>query len=45
MTNHETAGYAAIGWAAAQISGTYIVTWWGKRKQLQQKREPAETGS
>jgi uncharacterized membrane protein len=40
MTNHEGAGYAAIGWAAAQISGTYIVALLGKRKQLQPNREP-----
>jgi len=39
MTGHEGAGYAAIGWAAAQVSGTYLVAWWGKRKQLQMKRE------
>lgn len=41
MTNHEVAGYAAIGWAAAQISGTYIVALLGKRKQVQPpKPEP-----
>lgn len=40
MTGHEVAGYAAIGWAAAQISGTYIVALLGKRKQLPPKPEP-----
>lgn len=41
ITDHLTPGYAALGWAAAQISGTYLISWWGKRRQLKQKREPA----
>ena len=40
MTGHDAAGYAALGWAAAQISGTFVVSWLGKRRQLRQKREP-----
>jgi len=42
MTGHDVAGYAAIGWAAAQISGTYIVTLIGRSRQLAKKRAPPE---
>lgn len=42
MTDHLTPGYAALGWAAAQISGTYLVAWLGKRRQLRQKAEPTQ---